>query len=71
MVWSEFIKAYKELKFNDESNKEIEVSVKFCMFYFLEIVLILGENKILVKNYNFKIIENNKLCEKYPWGNLS
>ena len=71
MVQSEFVKAFEDLEFNNESNKEIEASVKACMFYFMETTLIPGEKKRLVKNDNFKIIQNSKLCEKYPWGNLS
>ena len=71
LVQSDFVKAFEELEFNDHSDKGVEEAVKCCMFFFLETVLIPGEKKRLVKNDNFRIIQNTKLGEKYPWGNLS
>ncbi|KAF3444969.1 hypothetical protein FNV43_RR14662 [Rhamnella rubrinervis] len=34
-------------------------------------VLLSGDKKRLVRNENFNIIQNDNLCSKYPWGNLS
>ncbi|KAF3438943.1 hypothetical protein FNV43_RR17218 [Rhamnella rubrinervis] len=69
MSQSDFIKAFEDLEF-DESDEEVENNVKCCMFYFLEMVLLAGDNKRMVRNRNFNIIQNNKLCDRYPWSNL-
>ncbi|KAF3433797.1 hypothetical protein FNV43_RR24900 [Rhamnella rubrinervis] len=66
---SDFIKAFEDLDF-DESDEEVENNVKCCMFYFLETVLLTGDKKRMVRNRNFNIIQNNELCDRYPWGNL-
>ncbi|KAF3432526.1 hypothetical protein FNV43_RR27266 [Rhamnella rubrinervis] len=68
MSQSDFIKAFEDLDF-DESDEEVENNVKCCMFYFLEADR-LG-TKRMVRNRNFNIIQNNELCDRYPWGNLS
>ena len=63
---SEFVKVFEVLEFNDHSDKGVEEAVKCCMFFFLETVFILTEKKRLVKNDNFRIIQNTKLGKKYP-----
>ncbi|KAF3435666.1 hypothetical protein FNV43_RR22757 [Rhamnella rubrinervis] len=64
----EFSKAFKDLDFDE---KEVADNVKCCIFYFLETVLLGGDKKRLVRNDNFNIIQNDDLCGRYPWGNLS
>ncbi|KAF3440206.1 hypothetical protein FNV43_RR18489 [Rhamnella rubrinervis] len=66
MSQSDFIKAFEDLDF-DESDEEVENNVKCCMFYFLETVLLVGDKKRMVRNRNFNIIQNNELCDRYPW----
>ncbi|KAF3455268.1 hypothetical protein FNV43_RR05716 [Rhamnella rubrinervis] len=66
MSQSDFIKAFEDLDF-DESDEEVENNVKCCMFYFLETVLLAGDKKRMVRNRNFNIIQNNELCDRYPW----
>ncbi|KAF3448095.1 hypothetical protein FNV43_RR08805 [Rhamnella rubrinervis] len=39
--------------------KEVEIMSSLCMFYFLEMVLLGGDKKRLVRNDNFNIIQND------------
>ncbi|KAF3449707.1 hypothetical protein FNV43_RR10438 [Rhamnella rubrinervis] len=50
---------------------EVEDNVKVCMFYLLEAVLLAGDKRKSVSRDHFKIIQNLKLRERYPWGSLS
>ncbi|KAF3431779.1 hypothetical protein FNV43_RR26515 [Rhamnella rubrinervis] len=68
MTQGEFSKAFEDLDFDEN---EVANNVKCCMFYFLETVLLGGDKKRLVRNENFNIIQNDDLCSRYPWGNLS
>ncbi|KAF3431827.1 hypothetical protein FNV43_RR26563 [Rhamnella rubrinervis] len=44
MSQNDFIKTFEDLDF-DESDEEVEINVKCCMFYFLETVLLAGDKK--------------------------
>ena len=41
------------------------------MFYLVEAVLLGGEKRSFVKKDNFRIIQNEALCNTYPWGTVS
>ncbi|KAF3440772.1 hypothetical protein FNV43_RR19058 [Rhamnella rubrinervis] len=70
MTQTEFGQAFKNIEFKYDNDQEIWDNIKCCMFFFLEIVLLLADRLKLVKKNNFTIIENDNLLEKYPWGNL-
>ena len=46
-------------------------TVKGCMLYLVEAVLLGGEKRRPVTRDNFSIIQNTVICDKYTWGNLS
>ena len=50
---------------------DVKNTVKVCMLYLLESVLLGGEKRRPVTRDNFSIIQNEELCDKYPWGNMS
>ena len=71
MTEANFSKGFEGIDLNDNTMEEIKNNVKCCIFYFLEMVLLLADRARLVKNKNFKIIYNEDLCNKYPkWVNL-
>ncbi|KAF3441591.1 hypothetical protein FNV43_RR15505 [Rhamnella rubrinervis] len=64
----EFMTKFERYSFD---KMEVEDNVKVCMFYLLEAVLLAGDKRKSVSCDHFKIIQNPKLCERYPWGSLS
>ena len=66
----EFQKKFEAIKFTYDNADHIADNVKLCMFYFLEMALLPGDKKRVVKDDNLKIIGNAELCATHPWGNL-
>ena len=50
---------------------DVNDTVKVCMLYLVEAVLLGAKKKRPVTEDNFKIIQNAAICDKYPWENLS
>ena len=50
---------------------DVNNTVKVCMLYLVEAVLLGGEKRRSVTKDNFSIIQNATICDKYPWENLS
>lgn len=68
LTLKEFIERFEQLTFN---TKHIKDNVKACMFYLVEAVLLGGEKRRFVNKDNFRIIQNEALCNTYPWGTVS
>ena len=79
-LWDKYFGTPREIQLKDLmekfecrqfDEKDVDDNVRICMFYLLETVFLSGDKKKPVNNNNLKIIQDDSLVNKYPWGTLS